>query len=94
MAHTRYIITGVMAASGSKELIQQSYYNRNKGDEGHLGWSETYEVDMSCSKYLTDFSSEWDLRKKLMLVQVVVNSRSQIKIFKKYAEKWPRLRRI
>lgn len=58
MTHTPYIITAVMAASGSKDLIQQSYYNWKKGDEGHLGWSETYEVDMSCSKYLTDFSSE------------------------------------
>jgi len=52
MAHTWYIITGVMTASDSKELIHQSYYNRNKGDEGYLGWSETYEADMSCTKYL------------------------------------------
>jgi hypothetical protein len=67
MAHAWYIITGVMSASDSKELIYQSYYNRNKGDEGHLGWSETYEADTSCTKYLTD-SSEWNLFKKLMLV--------------------------
>jgi len=39
-----------MTAGDSKELIHQSYYNRNKGDEGHLGWSVTDEADMSCTK--------------------------------------------
>jgi len=73
MAHTWFIIT----ASGSKELIYQNYYTRNEGDEGFMGWSETYAADMSCTKYLTD-SSEWDRLKKLMLVQVAINSRSHI----------------
>ena len=79
MAHTWCIISGVMTASDSRGLIHQSYYNRNKGDEGHLGWSDTYEAAMFCTKYLTD-SPDWDLLKKLLLVQVVVNSRSQIQI--------------
>jgi hypothetical protein len=39
-----------MTAGGSKELIHQSYYNRNKGEEEHLGWSVTYETGMSCTK--------------------------------------------
>jgi hypothetical protein len=93
MAHTWYIITGIMTARDSKELINQSYYNRNKGDEGLMGWSETDEADMSCTKYVTD-SSEWDILKKLMLVQVVANSRSQIQICKECTEKCPHLRRI
>ena len=91
MAHTWHIMT----TSDSKKLVHQSYYNRNKGDEGYLGWSETHEADtcMSCTKYLTD-SSEWDLLKKLMFLQVVVNSRSQIQICKECTEKCPHLRRI
>jgi hypothetical protein len=63
MAHIWYIVPGIMTASNSEELINQSYYSRNRGDQGHLGWSENCEADTSFTKYQNHFT-EWDLFKE------------------------------